>query len=108
VGIDKKSVKKMFPHLAKELEGGSNKVRIDSVRENSDKAEAAVAGSETQIPTTAKVGNQDSFRHYNPSVVDFIRRCDTLVQAEEIICYLLKRGEMTKESAGQIREQLKR
>ena len=37
VEIDKKSMKKMFPNLIKELEGGESKVRIDSVRADPSK-----------------------------------------------------------------------
>ena len=36
---DKKSLKKMFPNLYKELEGRNNKVSIDAVRTDSDEAE---------------------------------------------------------------------
>jgi len=50
----------------------------------------------------------DKLRHFNPQAVDFIRRCDTEVQAEEIISYLEKRGEITKEYAKELRCQLKR
>ena len=53
----------------------------------------------------AKAGN---FRNYNPTVVDFIRLCDTETQAEKIIAYLEKRGELTKEYAKVLRQQLKR
>ena len=93
VKIDKKSFKKMFPNLSGELEGGESKVSIDSVRTDSDNAEKALS---------------DKFRNYNPTVVDFIRRCDTEVQAEKIIAYLEKRGELTKEYAEELRKQLKR
>jgi hypothetical protein len=93
VEIDKKSFKKMFPNLSEELEGGESKVAIDSVRTDSDNAEKSLS---------------EKFRNYNPTVVDFIRRCDTEAQAEAIIAYLDKRGELTKEYAGQLRKQLKR
>jgi hypothetical protein len=49
----------------------------------------------------------DKLRHFNPSAVDFIRRCDTEAQVEEIIAYLQKKGEITKESSEQMRCQLK-
>ena len=91
--IDKKSFKKMFPHLSEELEGGESKVSIDSVRKDSDKAEKSLS---------------DTFRNYNPTVVDFIRRCDTEAQAEAIIAYLEKRGELTKKYAAKLRKQLKK
>ena len=89
---DKKSFKKMFPNLSNELELGDSKVAISSVRTDSDAAEKALS---------------NKFRHYNPTVVDFIRRCDTEMQAEAIIAYLEKRGELTKEYAEALRTQLK-
>jgi hypothetical protein len=91
--IDEKSFKKMFPNLSKDLEGEESKVTIDAVRTNTSEAEKAVP---------------HKFRNYNPTVVDFIRRCDTEAEAEVIIAYLEKRRELTKEYANKLREQLKR
>ena len=91
--IDKKSFKKMFPNLSDELEGKEGKVETGELRTDEDEAEKAVP---------------EKFRSYDPTVVDFIRRCDTEDQAEVIIEYLEKRGELTKEYAAQLREQLKR
>ena len=91
---DKKVLKKMFPNLSKELEGEEGKVAIDSVR--ADPAEAEKAATE------------DKFLHYNPNVVDFIRRCDTEAQAEEIITYMQKRAEITEEYACELKKQLKK
>jgi hypothetical protein len=93
VETDKKSFKKMFPHLSEELKGGESKVAIGAVRTDSDAAEKSLP---------------DQFRNYNPTVVDFIRRCDTEAQAETIIAYLQKRGELTKEYAAKLRKQLKK
>ena len=90
---DKKSFKKMFPNLSEELEGGDSKVAIGSVRTDSDAAEKSLP---------------DKFRNYNPTVVDFIRRCDTEEQAKAIIAYLEKRGELSKEYAKELRQQLDR
>ena len=104
MAIDKKSLKKMFPNLYKELETGDVKVPIDAVRKNPQEAENAEAEEEefasTELP--------DKLRHFNPSAVDFIRRCDTEAQAEEIIAYLHKKGEVTKEYSEELRCQLKR
>lgn len=90
---NKDSFRKMFPHLAKELDCEESKVAIDSVRTDSDVAEQATL---------------DKFRHYNPTVVDFIRRCDTEAEAEAIIEFLEKRGELTAEYAEELRQQLKK
>jgi hypothetical protein len=83
----------MFPNLSEELEVGESKVAIDTVRIDTAEAEKAVP---------------HKFRNYNPTVVDFIRRCDTEAEAEGIIAYLEKRGELNKEYAAELRGQLKR
>jgi hypothetical protein len=93
VETDKKSFKKMFPNLSEELALGDSKVAISSVRTDSEVAEKALS---------------DKFRHYNPTVVDFVRRCDTEMQAEAIIAYLEKRGELSREYAEALRKQLKK
>ncbi|MCD6446090.1 DUF2095 family protein [Candidatus Bathyarchaeota archaeon] len=90
--FDKKLFRKMFPNLAKELESGENKVEINSVRTNVKAGEKAVS---------------NRFIHYMPDVIDFIRRCDTEEQAEEIINYMEKRGEIEKKYAEKLRKQLK-
>jgi hypothetical protein len=103
MAIDKKSLKKMFPNLYKELETGDVKVPIDAVRKNPQEAENAEVEEDEFEPTELP----DKFRHFNPSAVDFIRRCDTEAQAEEIIAYLQKKGEITQEYAEELRCQLK-
>ncbi len=106
--IDKKSIKKMFPNLIKELEGGQNKVPIEGVRADASKAEEVVDDVEEVLLTEAENALPDKFRHYNPTVVDFIRRCDTEAQGEEIVAYLQKRGEITQDYADALRAQLKK
>lgn len=101
-------MKKMFPNLIKELEGGEVKVKIDSVRADAETAEKAVIDPEDLAIAEAEAALPDKFRHYNPTVEDFIRRCDTNKQAEEIIAYMLKRGEITEAEAKKIRAQLKK
>jgi len=99
---DKKGLKKMFPHLIKELEGEENKVTIDSVRKDPATAEDTVKNIEQPLP------KPDKFRHYNPDVGDFLRRCDTEKQGEEIITYMQKRGELTQSMVCELKKQLKR
>ncbi|MCJ7794006.1 DUF2095 domain-containing protein, partial [Candidatus Bathyarchaeota archaeon] len=67
----------MFPNLYKELETGDVKVPINAVRKNPQEAEEAEVEEEEFEPTELP----DKFRHFNPSAVDFIRRCDTEAQA---------------------------
>jgi len=112
MAIDKKSIKKIFPHLYEELETGEVKVPINAVRKSPLEAEEAAVGEEcedcTEEEFTSCPETPDKLRHFNPSAVDFIRRCDTEAQAEEIIAYLQKKGEITKDNAEQMRCQLKR
>jgi hypothetical protein len=92
VEFDKKTFKKMFPNLANELESDESKVAVNSVRTDSQMAEKACS---------------QRFVNYTPDVIDFIRRCDTEEQAEEIIAYLEKRGEVERYYAEKLRRQLK-
>jgi hypothetical protein len=124
MAVEKKDMKKMFPHLFEELEGGEVKIPINAIRKNAAEAEAEVgaieydaddcgctechehepAEKETDIPAHMP----DKLRHFNPQAVDFLRRCDTEAQAEEIIVYLEKKGEITKEYAGELSAQMKK
>jgi hypothetical protein len=109
---ERKDLKKMFPHLLRELETSENKVSIDSVEDNPESAETATDLAEETIEEVEAEEEiktvPDKFRHYNPTVVDFLRRCDTDNQAKEIIAYLQKRGELSKEKASELKAQLAR
>ncbi len=95
----------------RELEAGENKIPIGSVEDDPETAEETAelvedtcCGEEVEEAPT----EPDKFRHYNPDVVDFLRRCDTDAQAEEILTYMQKRGELTAEKACEFRAQLKK
>lgn len=92
MGLDKETVRRGFPNLTKELECEENRVGLNSIR--------------TKTPMGEKAASK-GFSHYMPDAIDFIRRCDTQDQAEEIITYLERRGEIEKQYAAKLREQLK-
>ncbi len=89
--MDKKSFKEKFPNLYREVEGGENKVAINSFRTDGEASEEAC----------------NKLRNFNPTVIDFIRRCDTEEEAKTIILFLEKRKEITSKQAAQLRKQLK-
>jgi len=93
MGIDKEQFKKMFPHLAKEMEGEDNKISITSFRSDNEAGEKVASVR---------------FEGYEPDVIDFLRRCDNGQQAEEIIDYLERRGEISPKYADRLRKQLKK
>ena len=80
-----------FPTLSRELEEGNTQaVPIDGVRTVSEESES----KEEKI-------------EYTPDVVDYIRRCDTLTQANEIVDFLVKQGEISPGQGRAIKSQLK-
>ena len=89
---EKKRFRKMFPHLAEELEGKENVTPVTSVRSDLQTGEKA---------------SSKKLSSYVPDAIDFIRRCDNDQQAEEIISYLEKRGEVNREYARRLRRQLR-
>jgi len=91
--VDKTTFKKMFPNLAEEIKGDKSKVRINSVRSDPKAGEKAAS---------------KRFDNYIPDVIDFIRRCDNEKQAEEIIDYMEKRGEIDHKYAQKLKTQLKK
>jgi hypothetical protein len=51
--------------------------------------------------------SSDNQELYNPKAEDFIRRCDTLEQVEEVIEYLLKRKEISVNDAQILRDKIR-
>ena len=90
--IEKEKFQKMFPNLTQEIESGNCQTKISSVRSDAHTGEEAAV---------------KKFVGYTPDVIDFLRRCDTKEQAEDIICYLEKRGEISSKYATKLRKQLK-
>jgi len=90
--MDKERFRKMFPHLAQEMEGKEHGIAITSVR--------------SDLPTGEKASSE-KFANYMPDVIDFIRRCDNEQQAKEIIDYLEGRKEISNDYAKRLRKQLK-
>jgi len=85
-GMEKKDFKKQFPKLAEEMESGVGKADIEFQGE--------------------KPRAKRKFAEHDPDAIDFIRLCSTDDQAYEIIEYLEKRGELTKEAADEMCKQL--
>jgi len=93
--ITKDQFKKMFPNLAKEITTEEQKIKISSIRSDTKTAEKAAKA-------------QKNLSNYDPDIIDFVRRCDTKQQAEEIITYMENRGEITHDYAQKLRQQLRK
>ena len=90
--LDRKTFKKLFPNLANELESNKHRIQINSVRTD---------------PQASKTVVHEGFVNYDPDIIDFLQRCETKEQAEEIINYMEKRREIRHQYAQKLREQLK-
>ncbi|CAD5244675.1 DUF2095 family protein [Thermococcus camini] len=83
---DKEEFEQTFPALARELE--EEGVSIDAYRTDEKKA----------------IDEEEmNFSGYNPTVIDFLRRCSTDDEALEIINWMEERGEITHEMAKELR-----
>ena len=90
--LDRKTLRKLFPNLANELESNKHRVQIDAVRTD---------------PQTSEKVEDEGFMNYVPDVIDFLQRCETNDQAEEIINYMEKRREIQHQRAQKLRKQLR-
>ncbi|MEM1548996.1 MAG: DUF2095 family protein [Candidatus Methanomethylicia archaeon] len=92
MAMDWETLRKYFPNLAKEIEENTCKIsltyRNTPLRDSEDH-------------------RKPKFRGYEPNVIDFIRRCDSVSQALEIVDFLEKRNELSHEEAENIRILLK-
>ena len=84
---DKEEFEEKYPHLARELEEKPGLV-IEGYRVEEKEEESM------------------DFSGYNPTVIDFIRRCETDEEALEIINWMEEHGEITSELAKELRIKL--
>ncbi|NJE01296.1 DUF2095 family protein [Thermococcus sp. JdF3] len=84
---EREEFEQTFPALARELEGEG--VPIEAYRTGEGEESA---GREEM-----------DFSGYNPTVIDFLRRCSTDDEALEIINWMEERGEITHEMAKELR-----
>ncbi|MBO8174449.1 MAG: DUF2095 family protein [Thermococcus sp.] len=89
---DKEEFREKFPALAEELEKREGIV-IEGYRVD-----------EFQVLEEEELEEEKiDFSGYNPTVIDFLRRCETDEEALEIINWLEERGEITHEMAKDLR-----
>jgi hypothetical protein len=92
--MEKKDFKRLFPHITDEIESGTSKVDFDKINE--------------PLPSTEPSYKEDrKYTGYQPGAIDFIRRCKKPKEAEEIIGFLEKKGEIKQDEADALRKQLR-
>jgi hypothetical protein len=84
--------RKRFPKISYEIGQRTSVVRISAVRSDHKEAEKAV----------------HCVQGYEPTTIDYLRRCENDGQALEIINFLEEKGEIDASYARKLREQLTR
>jgi hypothetical protein len=92
--MEKKDFRRLFPHITEEMETGASKVDL----------EAAIESPHSTEPSYAE---DRKYTGFTPGAIDFIRRCRKPKEAEEIINFLEKKGDISKAEANALRRQLK-
>jgi len=89
---------KLFPHLHAEISDDKMAIGIDSVE-----GDFAPSKDDDDFLTS-----NDPYSHFEPSVIDYIRRAKTEEEAIEVIKFSLKQGSLDEDEAlkliGQIRK----
>lgn len=93
--IEEQQRKKTFPNLMYEITENKQTIEVHSIRSDNDVAEKSAQAKK-------------NFSNYNPDIIDFIRRCDSKQQAEEIINFMEERSEITQSYAEKLKRQLRK
>ena len=86
VEYDIEDFKKKYPALYREMKGGVSRV----------------------FSFSARRGRIDPWRGYMPGPIDFLRRARTIEEAEEVIDFLERNNEISREEAGKLRDMLRK
>ena len=95
--ISTEDLREKFPNLHSEMTEKQMQLRIDSIEEHS---------STSSEPPDLTLDGVDPYRNYEPSTLDYIRRAQTDREAEEIILFALKQGNITKDESEKLLNQL--
>ncbi|MHA1541475.1 MAG: DUF2095 family protein [Candidatus Hodarchaeales archaeon] len=94
--ITSDDLKEKFPKLHAEIASDGMKIKIDDVEESFSRSDE----------TDETLESTDLFRNFEPSTIDFIRRAQSDKEAEEIIFFAQKQGNISPEEADKLLDQL--
>ena len=97
-----------YPTLKKEVEKREKMVHLKYVDEVLAKRIEEDIEKDTEVSEKiVSVADPFKFAGYDPNVIDFIRRCDTIDQAVEILDYLENIGDISTNDGDKLRKRLK-
>ena len=96
-----------YPNLKKELQDQDKAIALQYVDEEAAKEiESEIEKETEEVEKKEIIRDPARFAGYDPSVIDFLRRCDTDEQAREIISYMENKGELSKDDSKKLLKQL--
>ncbi len=106
--FDFEEIEEVFTALAKELRNAKGKSLEELLREK-EKQDRSRPKTQEELAALDKVETpqEDPFRGYDPSVVDFLQRCRTEQEGVEIVTFLVKQGELTGKEGEAIVKQIR-
>jgi len=87
-----RELRRRFPHLYRELTAKTQSIAIRSCRSSIERAEEEASLDD---------------RNPLPDAVDYIRRCSSVEEADEVIAFLERRDEISKDYAETLKQQLR-
>ena len=93
VSYDKDEINEKFPHLITEIAGKKKTIKIEAIKNNTDlKQSRLITSSPNEL--------------FNPGAIDFLRRCTNRNEALNILDYLLKVKEISKNEHHSFKNQI--
>ncbi len=101
--VEKENFRRRFPNLSGEVDEEAGSLPPDP-------AASEEANSQSDGTLAKEIVHKKPMRGfdgYDPTTVDFLRRCGSEKEAQEIIEYMEKKGEIARSEAQRMRSQLK-
>jgi len=96
-----------YPTLKKEVEKKEKMVHLEYVDEKlAKKIEEDIEKEAEFSEKIVSMPDPFKFAGYDPNVIDFIRRCDTIDQAMEILDFLENIGDISTKDGEKLRKQI--
>ncbi len=109
IDYDKDELEHLLPELTREIhEKRDQRLSFGEVADEleNEADESSPSAEEEEQAAESQWQKQREIELKNPDAVSFIRRCSTVAEANQIIDYLEKRGELTPKLAAKYREQI--
>lgn len=103
VEYSRDEIESLLPNLTRELAGDQYNP-LEIVQENLER----IPRSHEEIKKTTKSQYDPDTELFSPKTEDYLRRCSTIEEAEEIINHQFKINEITKEQANELRKLCKK